>query len=236
MLTIREVAPEARMVNMDPLVQIVAPEERPDLADEAREETYEDTFVAWDILAGKQHPELGGDPEILDIVGTNCYSFGQMEYREGGPHDSLDPNDPRIVSLVDLLTLAWERYRRPMIISETSGLREGRTEWLNDVMQESLAAVERGIDLHGICLFPAVDMQDWHTGEWLHNGICDLIEENGDLRRVPYEPYVAELRRWQKILNRVTKLDPDPFSDPVNLEDVVSAAHRLKTQPDKDWA
>ena len=62
-------------------------------------------------------------------------------------------------------------------------------------LDRRFAAVARGIDLHGVCLFPAVDMPDWFTGQWLHNGICDLVEENADLRRVPYEPYVAELRR-----------------------------------------
>ncbi len=233
---IREVDPEARMVNIDPLVYVVAPEDRPDLADEAEHETNVDTFAAWDLLSGRQHPELGGSPEILDIVGVNCYSFGQMVFQEQGPHQALGPRDERIQPLCDLLEVAWERYRRPMIIGETSGLGDGRPAWLKDVMEESLAAVARGIDLHGICLFPAVDMPNWHTGEWLHNGICDLVEENGDLRRVPHESYVAELRRWQKLLNRVTVLDPDPFSDPVNLEDVVAAAHRLKLQPDQDWA
>jgi hypothetical protein len=103
-------------------------------------------------------------------------------------------------------------------------------------MEESLAAVDSGIDLHGICLFPAVDMPNWHTGEWLHNGICDLVEENGVLKRVPAENYVNELRRWQKELNRVTTLDTDPFSDPVELQDVIDAAKRLKKKPDADWS
>ncbi len=233
---IREVDPEARMIHIDPLVHVVAPPNRPDLVDAAHWETYEDTFVAWDILAGKQHPELGGSPEILDIVGVNCYAFGQMEFREQGPHQSLGPRDERIRPLCDLLQFAWERYNRPMIIGETSGLGDGRTAWLKDVMEESLAAVARGIDLHGVCLFPAVDMPNWHNGEWLHNGICDLIEEGGDLRRVPFEPLVAELRRWQKRLNRVTELDEDPFSDPVDLGDVVAAAKRMPPQPDADWS
>lgn len=79
-------------------------------------------------------------------------------------------------------------------------------------------------------------MPDWHTGEWLHNGICDLVEESGNLRRVPYQPYIDELRRWQKELNRVTELDEDPFSDPVDLHDVIDAAARLRKQPDKDWS
>jgi hypothetical protein len=179
---------------------------------------------------------LGGSPEVLDIVGANCYSFGQMEYREQGPHAALPPDDDRIKSLCDLLTIPWERYHRPMLIGETSGLKEGRAEWLKDVMEESLAAVDRGIDLHGICLFPGVDMQDWHTGEWLHNGICDLLPEGDDLRRAPDEEYVQELRRWQKLLNRVTELDQDPFSDPVELDDVVRAAKQMKVKPDKDWS
>jgi beta-glucosidase/6-phospho-beta-glucosidase/beta-galactosidase len=233
---IREVCPEARMVHMEPLIQVVAPKDRPDLADEAREETHDDTFFAWDVLAGRRHPELGGSPEVLDIVGANCYSFGQMEYREQGPHAAMAPRDERIRPLCDMLQDAWERYHRPIIIGETSGLGDGRPAWLKDVMEESLAAVNRGIDLHGVCLFPCVDMPNWHDGQWLHNGICDLVEENGDLRRVPFEPYVQELRRWQKTLNRVTELDEDPFSDPVELQDVVDAAARLQTQSDQNWS
>jgi hypothetical protein len=159
-----------------------------------------------------------------------------MEYRESGPHQALAPGDDRIKPLCDLLRLVWERYHRPMIIGETSGLGQGRAAWLKDVMEESLAAVNEGIDLHGICLFPAVDMPDWHTGQWLHNGICDLVDEGGDLKRIPHTPYVEELRRWQRELNRVSVLDDDPFSDPVELQDVIDAAKRLRKTPDQDWS
>jgi len=231
---IREVIPDARMMHVDPLVLVVPPEDRPDLADEAWHETFEDTFYAWDILAGKKHPELGGSPEVLDVVGVNCYSFGQMEFQENGPHKALGPKDPRIKPLCELLRLAWDRYHRPMIIGETSGLREGRPAWLNDVMEESLAAVREGIELHGVCLFPGVDMPDWHKGGWLHNGICDL--EGPEMKRVPYPPYVDELRKWQRILNRTEHLDEDPMSDPVDLQDVIDAAQRLTTvKSDQNW-
>lgn len=232
---IREVAPEARMIHIDPLVQVVAPRDRPDQQAAAHHETYVDTFLAWDVLYGKAHPQLGGAPEVLDIVGANNYSFGQMEYRESGPHQALPADDDRIKPLCDLLRIVWERYRRPMIIGETSGMAEGREDWLRDVMEESLAAVNTGIDLHGICLFPAVDMPDWHTGEWLHNGLCDVVQEGETLKRVPYGPIIDELRRWQRELNRVTELDEDPFSDPVELQDVIDAAKRLKKMPDANW-
>lgn len=233
---IREVCPAARMVHIDPLVNVVAPRDRPDLAEAARKETYDDTFLAWDVIGGLRRPDLGGAPDILDVVGVNCYAFGQMEYRAHGPHAPLPPGDDRIIPLCELISFAYERYRRPMVVGETSGLEEGRAAWLRDVVQEALAAVDRGIDLHGVCLFPAVDMPDWGKGIWVHNGLCDLVEDKSDLRRVPVEPYCAELRRWQRRLNRVTRLDEDPLSDPVDLKDIVAAAKAWKMQPDADWA
>lgn len=234
---IREVLPHARMLHVEPLINVVPPRDRPDLADEAAHEMEDDAYHAWDVLAGRRSPELGGTPDVLDIVGANCYSFGQMEFRHTGPHEALAPEDPRIRPLCDLLRGVWQRYRRPMVIAETSGLGPGREDWLRDVMQESLAAVDQGIDLHGVCLFPAVDMPDWHSGAWLHNGLCDLVPEpGGRLRRQPFKPYVDELHRWQRRLKRVTRLDEDPFSDPVDLEDIVQAARRWKLQPDRDWA
>lgn len=163
------------MVAIDPVVNVVAPRDRPDLIEHARQETWDDTYVAWDILAGLRHRELGGSPAVLDVIGVNCYSFGQMELRGDGPHESLPPDDDRIIPLHELIEYASQRYGRPIIIAETSGLRDGRSEWLDDVMQEALAAVHDGIDLQGVCLFPAVDMPDWNTGEWLHNGIVDLV-------------------------------------------------------------
>ena len=233
---IREIDPDARMVHVDPVINVVAPRDRPDLAEAARRETYEDAFFVWDVIAGLEHPELGGAPEILDVVGANVYSFGQMEYREEGPHASMEPGDDRILPLADMLVGVHERYGRPIIVAETSGLEGGREDWLRDVVHESLAAVNRGVDLHGLCLFPAVDMPDWHTGEWLNNGICDLVKQpDGTLKRVPFQPYVDELRRWQRELNRVTEIDNDPFDQPVDLDDIVAAARRLKPKADADW-
>jgi len=92
------------------------------------------------------------------------------------------------------------------------------------------------VDLHGICLFPAVDMTDWHTGEWLHMGIADVEQlADGSLMRVPFRPYVDALRSWERRLKRVTELDEDPYDEPVNLEDVINAARELKPVADENW-
>src|SRR5439155_11351767 len=76
---IRERDPGARMVYVDPVIHTVAPAERPDLADEAWKKTYEQAYEAWDMLCGRLHPELGGTPEVLDIVGINFYHFNEAQ-------------------------------------------------------------------------------------------------------------------------------------------------------------
>ncbi|WP_205480353.1 hypothetical protein [Sphingomonas arenae] len=234
---IREDFPEARMVHIDPLIWVVPPRDRPDLAEEAHREAYEDAYIAWDVISGLKNPELGGSPEVIDILGFNNYSFGQMEYGGGGkPNTPLESGDPRIRPVCDLLEEAWAKYRRPCIIAETSGLHGGRPDWLRDMMCEALAAVNRGVDLHGICLFPAVDMTDWHTGEWLHMGIADVEElSTGALMRRPFPPYVEELHRWQRRLNRIETADENPYDSPVDLQDIINAARDLQLQPDPDW-
>jgi len=233
---IREDFPDARMVHIDPLIWVVPPRDRPDQAEAARRESYDDAYLAWDVVSGLAHPELGGSPEILDIIGLNNYSFGQMEYRSPGPHAALEPGDDRIRPLCDLIEEAWAKYRRPCIVAETSGLGGGRPDWLNDVVGESLAAVKRGVDLHGICLFPAVDMPDWHNGEWLNNGIADVERlASGALMRKPFLPYVECLRGWQRRLNRATALDENPFDKAVDLADIRRAADETDAKADPDW-
>ena len=233
---IRSVVPDARMIHIDPLIHVVPPRDRPDLAEAAHRESCDDAYFAFDVIGGLRHPELGGSPEILDIVGFNNYSFGQMEYRPEGPHAALEPGDPRIRPLCDLIEEGAKRYGRPVIVAETSGLEGGRDDWLNDVVMESLAAVNRGVDLHGICMFPAVDMPNWHNGKWLNNGIADLEElPSGALMRKPFLPYVEALHSWQRRLNRVTSLDEDPFDKAVDLEDIIKAAREIAPSPDVDW-
>lgn len=235
---IRTDFPDARMVHIDPLIWVVPPRDRPDLAAEAERESHDDAYIAWDVISGLRHPELGGSPEVIDILGFNNYSFGQMEYAGGGkPNVPLRPGDDRIRTVCDLLEEAWIKYRRPCIIAETSGLHGGRPDWLNDIACEALAAVRRGVDLHGICLFPAVDMTDWHSGEWLHMGIADVEPlPNGALMRKPFLPYVEMLHRWQRRLNRVTALDADPYDSAVDLSDIRRAAAEMEgAPPDANW-
>ena len=207
---IREVCPDARMVHVDPIIHAVPPPDRPDLADEAKDEAHREAYEAWDMLAGRLAPELGGSPEILDIVGVNAYQYSQVQLGEGKKREILGPRDPRRKPLSELLLFAWDRYRRPIIIGETSGYQDNRADWLRATMEECLKAINAGVGLNGICLYPFVDVPDWWSQEWAKIGIYDVVDKKSFERR-PYEPYIAELRRWQKLLDQPENVEPDGY-------------------------
>jgi beta-glucosidase/6-phospho-beta-glucosidase/beta-galactosidase len=198
---IREIAPDARMVHVDPIVHAVPPANRPDLADEARDEEHRETYEAWDMLCGRLAPEFGGSPEILDIVGVNVYHYSQVQLDADEKREILGPRDPRRKPLSELLKFAWARYHRPLIIAETSGYQNKRGEWLRTTMEECLKALNSGVDLHGVCLYPFVDVPDWWTQKWAKIGVYDVADKDS-FDRVPCDAYIEELRRWQKLLVR----------------------------------
>ena len=59
---VRNIMPDARFVHIDPLILVVPPKDRADLADEAWRETYDDAFFAFDVISGSRHPELCVSP------------------------------------------------------------------------------------------------------------------------------------------------------------------------------
>jgi hypothetical protein len=229
---IRDVIPDARMVHVDPIIYQVPPPDRPDLADEAWKESFDTAYEAWDMLAGRLRPELGGAPEILDIVGVNCYHFCQAQMNADGSRAVLGPRDPRRKPLSELLLYAWERYRRPIIIGETSGFQDGRAEWLRMTMEECMKALNGGIELHGVCLYPCVDMPDWNSGKWAKIGIFDVAGPPS-LERCPCGDYIAELREWQRRLDRPESVEPGALAGNVGriqLEEVRNYARRWEAE------
>ena len=121
-----------------------------------------------------------------------------------------------------MLKLSWERYRRPIIIGETSGYQDNRAEWLRMTAEESLKALNSGVDLHGICLYPFVDVPDWWTDKWAKIAVYDVADKQR-FERVPHDPYVQELRRWQKALDQPENVEPDGYGRAwgrVQLEEV----------------
>lgn len=198
MEAILEVEPRARFIHVDPLIHVVTPRGRPDLARAAADQRASQ-FDAWDMLTGGLHPELGGRPCYLDVIGVNFYHANEWEYPDQRLRWEDTPRDPRWIPLHRLLEEVHTRYGRPILISETSHFGAGRCRWLREVVQEASAARAAGVPLEGLCIYPIIDRPDWDDPTLWHNsGLWDLRQaEDGRLERVPCSEYLAELREAQ---------------------------------------
>lgn len=196
---IRRVDAAARIVSVEPLIHNVPPRGLPDidgLAAAQRASQWE----AWDMIAGRRDPDLGGREDLLDIVGVNFYHDNQWEV-PGGEKIAwhVQPRDPRWVPFHRLVIEAHDRYRRPIVVGETSHVGIGRAEWLREMTDEVCLALQAGVPLEGVCLYPIIDRFEWDDpAHWHHSGLWDLERQgDGSLRRVICAPYAEQLARSQ---------------------------------------
>jgi hypothetical protein len=190
---IRVVAPEARIVNVDPVCRVVPPADHINPDAHADDFNRRAVFEAWDMLCGRTLPELGGSREHLDIVGVNYYWTNQWEI--GREEKPLAFDDPRRVSLSKLLRTVWRRYGGEFLVTETSHVDDMRPFWLTAVAGECEKLLDEGIPLRGVCLYPILGMPEWHDPSvWARMGLWDLVERNGRLEREMFAPMLETLR------------------------------------------
>jgi len=176
---IRAEIPEARFMHVEPLIHVVPPQGRDDLAGHAAlVRSWQ--WQAWDILAGTSEPALGGSPAWLDIVGVNYYHNGQWVVDTGERLDWAS-RDPRRRRFSLLLAEAAERYGRPLVVSETSHVGVGRAAWLHEIAAEVRVARKSGVTILGLCLYPLVDRPDWqHPQQWHRSGLWHVDDQGED--------------------------------------------------------
>jgi hypothetical protein len=187
-----DVDPRARIVHPDPVIHIVPDPARPDDAGPA-EGHRSAMYQAWDMLAGRLWPQLGGDPKYLDVVGVNYYNDNQWIH--GGPRIHRDHELYR--PFHDILREVHERYGRPMLIAETGIEGDARPDWLRFIGREVRAAIRAGVPIEGICLYPIVNHPGWDDDRHCHNGLWDYADDRGE--REAYGPLSEEIVRQQRL-------------------------------------
>ncbi len=198
----RDAVPGTRVLTIEPVIHI-APIAGQDHAIAAAH--VEASFQAWDMIAGRTAPGLGGAPELLDVVGVNYYWNNQWLCTEarrvegqwlcdGEPISSFDPRARR---LRDLLADVHRRYGRPVLVAETSIEGDHRAAWLRHVCTEARGAMAAGVPLEGVCLYPVLSHPGWDDDRYCPNGLLEM-EVQGD-RRVEHTPLAVELRRQTRL-------------------------------------
>lgn len=197
---IRSVFPQTRFVHVDPIIHVVADPQHPEEADEA--EAYRQSqYQAWDMLCGRACQELGGAPEFLDILGVNFYPHNQWLYnlrnlKRVRRFRPILRDSPLYRPFRDMLREVYARYGRPVFIAETGAENRRRAGWLNYVCQQAQQAMNAGVPLQGICLYPILNHPGWVDDRHCHNALWDYPDEQGN--REIYAPLARELHRWRK--------------------------------------
>ncbi|MPQ56547.1 NAD(P)-binding protein [Duganella sp. FT27W] len=198
-----EVTPGARILHCDPLIHVIAPTGRPEWQPEA-DGASAAQYDAWDMLCGKREPELGGAPRYLDIIGANYYDTNQWE---SGTNARLwwHLGDIRRKPLHQCLLDVHRRYHRPVLLAETSHVGSGRGAWIAEMASQTALALQHGVVMQGICLYPIVDRNDWeHEHHWHRSGLWDLDRAGPDpLARQLVAPYGIALQQGQRLITRL---------------------------------
>ncbi len=190
---LRDVHPRARFLQPEPVIHIVPAAEHPKTWRRVEADNLLQ-YQAWDMLAGRIWPALGGNPTYLDIVGVNFYSDNQFML-DGS---TVVRSAPRYKPFRRMLLDVWSRYERPMIVSETGSEGEARAPWLEYVATECAAAMEKGCELHGVTLYPIVDHPGWVDGRHCENGLWGYVDDEGHRRA--HAPLLAEVVRQSRRL------------------------------------
>ncbi|MXP56776.1 glycosyltransferase [Pantoea sp. Mhis] len=188
----------ARFLHCDPIIQVIGKN-----TTESEQQTAaainESQFQAWDMLAGLYEPELGGDPRYLDIIGANYYHNNQWIINSPKQKLEWHLGDSRRIPLHEMLSNLFKRYRRPILLSETSHVGSGRAAWLNHITTQIAQAQLNGCDIRGICLYPILDYPLWENIQyWPHSGLWDI---NLKFERILNTVYSSTLKQSKRSLD-----------------------------------
>lgn len=187
---LREVDPRARFLWAEPLIA-VHPRSHEDQDLGTAMGAHLAQYQAYDMIAGRFLPELGGRPELLDLIGLNYYPANQWVWSGSTVPFGSHAYRP----LAELIAEVSARYRRPMIVAETGAEGSARRAWFSYICDEVFDARAAGHAVGGICLYPVTNYPGWDDDRLCATG---LFGETGvDGTRAIYAPLADELRRQQ---------------------------------------
>ena len=186
MEAITSVDARARFVHCEPVINVIADPSSPEHRRPA-EGHLQSQFQAWDLIAGRMWPQIGGSERYLDILGVNYY-FNNQWIHGGRP---IDIGHPLYKPLSRILVETFARYGKPILIAETGIEDERRASWFEYVAGQAAIAMQSGVPLEGLCLYPIVNHPGWDNHRACENGLLSAdITPSG--RRV-YQPLAAAI-------------------------------------------
>ncbi|WP_366919441.1 beta-glucosidase [Hydrocarboniphaga sp.] len=205
---IRVADPRARIVFADPVINVVA--QTPASAEDA-ERMRLAQYAAWDMLTGRQAPELGGTADTLDLIGVNYYSDNQ--WLTNGT--TIARADRAYRPFSELLRETYARYGKPLFVAETGAEGEARSEWLAYIAGEVVRALGDGVPLEGICLYPVLDYPGWINDRHCETGLLGFADENNNGQREVHRELARQLAFQQSRIDALRTTGHSPMPAPL---------------------
>jgi beta-glucosidase/6-phospho-beta-glucosidase/beta-galactosidase len=184
---IRSVDPDAQIMFTDPAIHVVSRDPSP--SKQRAAETYRQAqFEGFDMLFGRRELELGGRPDVMDVIGLNYYFHNQWHHTN---RRKLPLGHPLYRPLSDILAEYQDRYHKPLVLAETGIEDDERPIWFRYVCEQTRTALAAGVDIRGICLYPICNHPGWADDRHCHNGLWDYVD--GDGHREIYQPLAHEI-------------------------------------------
>jgi hypothetical protein len=139
--------------------------------------------------------QLAADAVALDVVGLNLYPmFSDKELVEARGHLRIRMRYAAGDIVDRLAALYWDRYRAPLLVSETAadGSVRRRAAWLEESIRAVARTRARGIPLVGYTWWPLFALVTWGYREGRKDpaaylrqmGLWDLVRDESGLARV----------------------------------------------------
>lgn len=160
-------------------------------------------WEAWDMIAGKTYPEVGGDPKYLDILGINYYFHNQMWILSDQEHNKISDttiewDSPDRVPFGSMLEEVYGRYERPMVLSETGSYGDLRARWWKRILGEIDETLENGLPVYGVCSYPTVDKPEWIDWLFINSGLWDFATDDPKFSRIPHRKSLELIKEYSK--------------------------------------
>ncbi len=157
-------------------------------------------FEAWDMIAGKTFPEFGGEPKFLDIVGLNYYFHNQewvLSKKNGSlGFSAMDWGSKARISFAAMIKEVYERYQRPILISETGSYGKLRSRWWGRTLRELVEGKNLGLPICGVCAYPALDRPAHINYLIPESGLWDFHVSDKSCRRVPHAKSLSLIKKF----------------------------------------
>jgi hypothetical protein len=175
---------------------------------------HESQYQVMDMLTGRTCEELNGHPDYVEILGCNYYHNNQWVVGTSSCLPWANENaDERWLPLSAMMVSLYEKYQKPIVLSETSHPGEHKPFWMQFVAEQCARVLDAGIPLWGICWYPIIDRPDWdHLHPWHKAGIWDVeTSESGQLTRVLDPLAATAFINAQNLLRKSYHLVTLPF-------------------------